>query len=146
MAKFWSFCCLWLGSEPKFVRGNAQSFFQYFYITENNAQTLTFLLFSLTFLLSFFLFLHIFHLSSSVCSNNKWPMLKAPPLVPRTYISRASNIDPTEGHYYFSSFWTNLGSILVRLNVEHIICPQCCKSQILEDLNEIYITGLTLTL
>ena len=27
-------------------------------------------------------------------------MLKAPPLIPRTYISRSFNIDPTEGHSY----------------------------------------------
>ena len=33
--------------------------------------------------------------------------------------------------------------ILVNLIVEHIICPKCCKSQILEDLNEIYIIGPT---
>ena len=42
--------------------------------------------------------------------------------------------------------WTNLGPILVELFVEHIIRPQCCKSLILEDLTNIYIIGLTITL
>ena len=47
---------------------------------------------------------------------------------------------------YFSSVWTSLGPILVKLFVEHIICPQFCISRILEDLTEIYIIGLTITL
>ena len=32
-------------------------------------------------------------------------MLKAPPLIPRTYISRASIIDPTEGRYMFENMF-----------------------------------------
>ena len=43
-------------------------------------------------------------------------------------------------------FWTNLGPILVKLIVVHIIRPQCCKCQILEDLTNISITGPTITL
>ena len=46
-------------------------------------------------------------------------MLKAPLLIPRTYISRSSKIDPTDGRYYFSYFWTNLG-----LFFQHIIRPK----------------------
>ena len=43
-------------------------------------------------------------------------------------------------------FWTNLGPIQVELIVKHIIRPQCCKSWILEDLTNIVIFGLTITL
>ena len=43
-------------------------------------------------------------------------------------------------------FLTNLGPILVKLIVEHIIQPQYCKSPILEDLTNIYIIGPTITL
>ena len=109
-------------------------------------------------------------------------MLKGPPLIPRTYISRASIIDPTEGREYVLKYvqkalkqvkrstmlyadkkqvdndalcpmnviskkiWTNLGPILVDLIVKHIIRPQCCKSQILEDLTKIYIIVPTIAL
>ena len=44
--------------------------------------------------------------------HNHGQMLKAPPLIPSTYIYRSFKIDPTEGHYYLSNFWTNLSSIL----------------------------------
>ena len=50
--------------------------------------------------------------------------LKAPPLIPPTYISRYSNIDPTEGP----------------------IRPKKSKSGIFEDLTDISIIGLTITL
>ena len=43
-------------------------------------------------------------------------------------------------------FWTNLGPILVKLTVKHIIRPKKSKSQILEDLTDISIIGLTITL
>ena len=49
-------------------------------------------------------------------------------------------------HRPFSNFWTHLGPILVELIVEHIIQPQCCKSRIWEDLTDIVIIGLTITL
>ena len=42
--------------------------------------------------------------------------------------------------------WREQGEELVELIVEHIIRPQCCKSQILEDLTNIVILGLTITL
>ena len=38
------------------------------------------------------------------------------------------------------------GSYLTELIVKHIIRPQCCTSQILEDMTEIYIIGPTITL
>ena len=47
---------------------------------------------------------------------------------------------------YFFYFWTNLGPIQVELIVKHIKHPQCCKSRILEDLTNIVILGLTITL
>ena len=37
-------------------------------------------------------------------------------------------------------------TIMVYLIVKHIIRTQCCKSQILEDLTEIYIIGPTIAL
>ena len=48
-----------------------------------------------------------------------------------------------EKGYYF---WTNLGPVQVKLIVEHIIHPQCCKSRIREDLTDIVILGSTITL
>ena len=48
-------------------------------------------------------------------SEKVWSMLKPSPLIPRTYISRSSKIDLTDGRYYFSYFWTNLGHIHVKL-------------------------------
>ena len=33
-----------------------------------------------------------------------WGMLKAPPLIPRAYISRSSKIDPTEGRKYVQKY------------------------------------------
>ena len=96
-----------------------------------------------------------------------WPMLKAPSLNPWTYISRYYNIDQTEGHY-FIYFWTNLGPMLVEriviseynqtyhthtscyyildLLCVNIIRPKCCKSRISEDLTDIVIIGLAITL
>ena len=57
-----------------------------------------------------------------------------------------TNLSPKSLLAYILYFWTNLGPILVELNVEHITRPQCCKSWILEDLTDISIIGPTITL
>ena len=44
-----------------------------------------------------------------------WRMLKGPPLNPRTYISRYSNIDPTKGRWYVRKYVRKSSNLVKRL-------------------------------